>query len=67
MRMVDCGVFFTGGRSFSSPDLRQLLHWLFFEEADKDEVCRRLDIDRNYLRVLLHRAKQRFKTEFVGS
>jgi len=46
---------------------RQLLHWLFFEEADKDEVCRRLDIDRNYLRVLLHRAKQRFKTEFVGS
>ena len=46
---------------------RQLLHWLFFEEADKDEVCRRLDIDRNYLRVLLHRAKQRFKTEFVES
>jgi len=30
-------------------------------------ACRRLDIDRNYLRVLLHRAKQRFKTEFVGS
>jgi RNA polymerase sigma-70 factor (ECF subfamily) len=46
---------------------RQLLHWLFFEEIDKDEVCRRLDIDRNYLRVLLHRAKLRFRTEFVGS
>jgi RNA polymerase sigma-70 factor (ECF subfamily) len=46
---------------------RQLLHWLFFEECDKDEVCRRLNIDRNYLRVLLHRAKQRFRTEFVGS
>ena len=46
---------------------RQLLQWLFFEECDKDEVCRRLNIDRNYLRVLLHRAKQRFKTEFVGS
>jgi RNA polymerase sigma-70 factor, ECF subfamily len=46
---------------------RQLLHWLFFEEADKDEVCRRLGIDRNYLRVLLHRAKQRFRAEFVGS
>ena len=46
---------------------RQLLHWLFFEECDKDEVCRRLNIDRNYLRVLLHRAKQRFKTEFVRS
>jgi RNA polymerase sigma-70 factor (ECF subfamily) len=46
---------------------RQLLQWLFFEECDKDEVCRRLDIDRNYLRVLLHRAKQRFRQEFVGS
>ena len=46
---------------------RQLLHWLFFEECDKDEVCRRLNIDRNYLRVLVHRAKQRFKTEFVAS
>jgi RNA polymerase sigma-70 factor, ECF subfamily len=46
---------------------RQLLHWLFFEECDKDEICRRLNIDRNYLRVLLHRAKQRFKAEFVNS
>src|SRR5262245_56229261 len=43
------------------PKERQLLHWLFFEECDKDEVCRRLDIDRNYLRVLLHRAKHRFR------
>jgi RNA polymerase sigma-70 factor, ECF subfamily len=46
---------------------RQLLQWLFFEECDKDEVCRRLDIDRNYLRVLLHRAKHRFRVEFVSS
>jgi RNA polymerase sigma-70 factor (ECF subfamily) len=46
---------------------RQLLEWLFFEERDKDEICRTLGIDRNYLRVLLHRAKQRFKTEFVAS
>ena len=52
----------------SLPDKeKQLLQWLFFEECDKDEVCRRLGIDRNYLRVLLHRAKLRFKTEFVGS
>ena len=28
---------------------RQLLQWLFFEERDKDEVCRTLGIDRNYL------------------
>lgn len=49
------------------PKEKQLLQWLFFEECDKDEVCRRLNIDRNYLRVLLHRAKLRFKTEFVQS
>ena len=47
------------------PKERQLLDWLFFEERDKDEICRSLGIDRNYLRVLLHRAKQRFKTEFA--
>ncbi len=46
---------------------KQLLEWLFFEERDKDEICQTLGIDRNYLRVLLHRAKQRFKTEYVGS
>lgn len=46
---------------------REILHWLFFEECDKDEVCRRLNIDRGYLRVLLHRAKLRFKAEYVGS
>ena len=52
----------------SLPDKeKQLLHWLFFEECDKDEVCRRLGIDRNYLRVLLHRAKLRFKAEFIAS
>jgi RNA polymerase sigma-70 factor, ECF subfamily len=52
----------------SLPDKeKQLLHWLFFEEIDKDEVCRRLGIDRDYLRVLLHRAKLRFKAEFVAS
>lgn len=49
------------------PKEKQLLHWLFFEECDKDEVCRRLQIDRDYLRVLLHRAKLRFKAEFVQS
>ena len=49
------------------PKERQLPQWLFFEECDKDEVCLRLGIDRGYLRVLLHRAKLRFKTEFSGS
>lgn len=40
---------------------QQLLRWLFFDERDKDEVCRALGIDRGYLRVLVHRAKLRFR------
>jgi RNA polymerase sigma-70 factor, ECF subfamily len=45
---------------------RQILTWLFFEERDKDRICEELNIDRAYLRVLLHRAKERFKDVFVG-
>lgn len=40
---------------------RELLRAIFLEESDKDEVCRRFGVDRNYLRVCLHRAKERFK------
>ena len=40
---------------------QDLLRWLFFDERAKDDVCERLNIDRNYLRVLLHRAKTRFR------
>jgi RNA polymerase sigma-70 factor, ECF subfamily len=40
---------------------RDLLKRLFFDDADKDEICRELNVDRNYLRVLLHRAKGRFR------
>ena len=43
---------------------RELLHWLFFEERDKDDICHELRVDRNYLRVLLHRAKARFRDRF---
>jgi RNA polymerase sigma-70 factor (ECF subfamily) len=45
---------------------KQLLRWLFFEGRDKDEVCRELNVDRNYLRVLLHRAKNRFRDQYVN-
>ena len=44
---------------------RELLSWLFFEERDKDRICRDLKIDRNYLRVLLHRAKARFREHYA--
>lgn len=41
---------------------RVLIRQIFLEERDKDEVCRDLQVDRDYLRVLLHRAKSRLKT-----
>jgi RNA polymerase sigma-70 factor, ECF subfamily len=41
---------------------RKLLRAVFLEEEDKDHVCREFGVDRDYLRVLLHRAKQNFKT-----
>jgi len=44
---------------------RELLQAVFIEERDRDEVCRDFGVDREYLRVLLYRAKQEFKTEFV--
>ena len=40
---------------------RQLLRAIFLEERDKNEVCRELGVNRDYLRVLLHRAKQNFR------
>ena len=43
---------------------RELLRALFWEEKDKDTVCRALGVDRNYMRVLLHRAKDRFKAVY---
>lgn len=45
---------------------RELLRWLFFEERDKGEVCRQLQVDRDYLRVLVHRAKLRFRAQFLN-
>ncbi len=46
---------------------RRLLREVFLEERDKDEVCRDFGVDRNYLRVLLHRAKQSFKEHYLST
>ncbi len=46
---------------------RRLLREVFLEERDKDEVCRDFGVDRDYLRVLLYRAKQAFKLLYVKS
>jgi RNA polymerase sigma-70 factor (ECF subfamily) len=47
------------------PRDRLLLKAVFLDERDRDEVCREFGVDRDYLRVLLHRAKQEFKIEYV--
>ena len=44
---------------------RDLLKAVFLEERDRDEVCREFGVDREYLRVLLYRAKQEFKSEYL--
>jgi RNA polymerase sigma-70 factor, ECF subfamily len=40
---------------------REILKMLFFDETDKDEICKLMGVDRDYLRVLVHRARLRFK------
>jgi RNA polymerase sigma-70 factor (ECF subfamily) len=47
------------------PRDRSLLKAVFLDEKDRDEVCREFGVDREYLRVLLFRAKQEFKTEYL--
>jgi RNA polymerase sigma-70 factor, ECF subfamily len=46
------------------PKDRNILRAVFFEQRDKNEVCRKLGVSREYLRVLLHRAKQQFVAEY---
>jgi RNA polymerase sigma-70 factor (ECF subfamily) len=38
---------------------------VFLEERNKDEVCDEFGVDRNYLRVLLHRAKRNFRALYL--
>jgi RNA polymerase sigma-70 factor (ECF subfamily) len=44
---------------------RMLLKAVFLDERDRDEVCSEFGVDREYLRVLLYRAKKDFKAEYV--
>jgi RNA polymerase sigma-70 factor (ECF subfamily) len=48
-----------------SPRDRALLQAVFIDERDRDEVCREMGVDQEYLRVLLFRAKQNFKGEYL--
>jgi RNA polymerase sigma-70 factor (ECF subfamily) len=42
-----------------------ILRWLFFDEREKEDICRTLGVDREYLRVLVHRAKNRFRSDWL--
>lgn len=44
---------------------REILRLVFFEEAERQEVCARLGVESDYLRVLLHRAKGRFEQAYL--
>jgi RNA polymerase sigma-70 factor, ECF subfamily len=45
---------------------RSLLRSLLLEDRDKDEICAELGVTRDYLRVLVHRAKQSFKAFYLS-
>jgi RNA polymerase sigma-70 factor (ECF subfamily) len=44
---------------------RTILRAVFLEEREKDEVCREIGVTRDYIRVLLHRAKQSFREAYM--
>ncbi len=46
---------------------QQILTMLFLEEIPREEVCRKFDVESDYLRVLLHRAKLRFREILNGA
>jgi RNA polymerase sigma-70 factor, ECF subfamily len=48
-----------------NPRDRMVLKAVFIDERDRDEICREFGVEKDYLRVLLHRAKQEFKAEYL--
>jgi len=44
---------------------RRLLREVFLEERDKDDVCREYGVNRDHLRLLLHRARNQFKKRYL--
>jgi RNA polymerase sigma-70 factor (ECF subfamily) len=45
---------------------RTILRAVFLEEREKDDVCREIGVTRDYIRVLLHRAKQSFREVYTA-
>jgi RNA polymerase sigma-70 factor (ECF subfamily) len=48
-----------------APKDREVLRLVFFEDEDRKEICKKLGIDADYLRVVLHRAKAKFEAAYV--
>jgi RNA polymerase sigma factor (sigma-70 family) len=44
---------------------REILRMVFFEEEDRNVIAETFNVDPDYLRVLLHRAKSRFQAAYV--
>jgi RNA polymerase sigma-70 factor (ECF subfamily) len=49
-----------------APKDRELLRRVFLEEQNKDAVCAEFHVTRDYLRVLLHRARGRLRAAIQG-
>jgi RNA polymerase sigma-70 factor (ECF subfamily) len=45
---------------------RQLLRRIYLDEVDKDSVCTEFGVSRDYLRVLMHRARLKLKAALSG-
>jgi RNA polymerase sigma-70 factor (ECF subfamily) len=46
------------------PKDAEILRDFFMKDLDKDEVCEKYGINRNYLRVLMHRALKKFRKKY---
>jgi RNA polymerase sigma factor (sigma-70 family) len=47
------------------PKEREILRVVFFEEVDRHQISERFQVDPDYLRVLLHRAKSKFQLAYT--
>jgi RNA polymerase sigma-70 factor (ECF subfamily) len=47
------------------PKEREILRLVFFEEADRRQISEQFQVDPDYLRVLLHRAKSKFHMAYT--
>ena len=44
---------------------REILRLVFLEENSREDICKKLGVEAGYLRVLLHRAKERFAEAYL--